>query len=257
MSGDRPVEMLVAAARAVCGATPEIGADFAALRVALEHNGRRPEEWPNLIEAARGITDPAEFARSVEAWLFAQGDAWPAALSILHHPDPRLYQPSTPIEPAEFGPTLRDFLDRMVQLMLVPREDGRPQGAGLAAPQVGVNRRCVVMACAQGAYVHGARVLVMVNPQITLVKGVPVKDVEGCLSVPGEDVPVSRAPQVLVRYQRPDTGVVEHVVLEGFEARCVQHEIDHLDGITLVGRMRPGQRFAYERRHAKVVLDVR
>lgn len=289
-SNEQPIDTLTIAALAVCLATSESGANFAALRAALVLCGRQPEEWPDLIEAVRGHAgDTFKFAEVVERWVEAAGDvgqlevrfkgepdvqgyldalfptsearrallesaglipAQSAPLPILRHPDPRLYMKSTPVEPHEFGVELDAFMDQMVATMLAPRVgDGKPQGAGLAAPQVGRNVRCVVM-------VNGVRVLKLVNPRVLLVKGGKEEADEGCLSVPGEDVRVERSKQILARYQRPDTGAFEDIILEGFEARCLQHEIDHLDGITLVKRMRPGRRFTYERKHGKV-LEVR
>lgn len=104
----------------------------------------------------------------------------------------------------------------------------RENGVGLAAPQIGIRRRMVVVDVGEG-------LIELVNPEITRSEG-SVGAVEGCLSVPGRRGYVMRAEKVHVKAQDRKG---EHFELdaEGLLARCLQHEIDHLDGVLYVDRM--------------------
>jgi len=99
------------------------------------------------------------------------------------------------------------------------------EGAGLAAPQVGKAVQLVVIG-----------EIVMINPMILWTKG-SVENEEGCLSFPGQTFTVSRASQVGVGCQDLD-GVFWRSLFEGFWAACFQHELDHLDGITVEDRVK-------------------
>lgn len=104
-------------------------------------------------------------------------------------------------------------------------------GCGIAAPQVGVNIRLVVIDVDQE---DGERdPLVLVNPVIMELQGEPVTEEEGCLSVPGVSVPVTRQPWARVRFFDLD-GEEWEIEGDGLLGRCLQHEIDHLDGKTLL-----------------------
>jgi peptide deformylase len=95
-------------------------------------------------------------------------------------------------------------------------------GIGLAAPQVGVLRRAVVIDMGEGAEYY-------INPEITFAEG-KKEGVESCLSVPLICGVVERPEKVTVKYQNRD-GLVKEVTAEGLLAVCLCHEIDHLDGI--------------------------
>lgn len=99
-------------------------------------------------------------------------------------------------------------------------------GLGLAAPQIGSDLRVCV------ARVHG-RLTPMVNPQITWRSTVTETEEEGCLSLPGIWVPVSRAVEIIVSYQT-SKGDKKELKLSDMDARVVQHETDHLDGKLIV-----------------------
>jgi peptide deformylase len=169
----------------------------------------------------------------------------PEPLTLVRHPDERLYTRVPAVAEIEFGGSLGTILDAMVATMLAPRADGKPQGVGLAGPQVGFMRRVLVMRADDDATVHR-----MVNPVITQARGPVVTAREACLSLPGLDVNVGRASAVQVAYQFDD-GTKNVLWLDGFEARIVQHEIDHLNGITLLNHARRGARFEYERRFGR------
>jgi peptide deformylase len=98
-------------------------------------------------------------------------------------------------------------------------------GVGLAAPQVGISDRLVVIDVGDGP-------LVLFNPVVTLCEG-ENKDVEGCLSIPGRNEYIIRAQKVMVSYINLE-GKKVTVTGEGLLARALQHEIDHLDGILFI-----------------------
>jgi len=112
-----------------------------------------------------------------------------------------------------------------------------PGGVGIAAPQLGVNRRMIVVDASLGRHPsrnHG--LLHMVNPGITRHSEDKVLGREGCLSVPEWVGMVRRARSVRVQFQDV-AGVAHEIESSGFEARVIQHEIDHLDGILFIDRV--------------------
>jgi peptide deformylase len=121
-------------------------------------------------------------------------------------------------------------------------------GAGLAAPQIGVGLRVVIFEVAENPrYPHIAPVpyTVLVNPTVTPLDAYEEEGWEGCLSVPGMRGLVPRARRV--RYQGFDqTGARIDRTVEGFHARVVQHEVDHLDGVLYPQRVRDLKDFGFE-----------
>ena len=112
-----------------------------------------------------------------------------------------------------------------------------PGGVGIAAPQLGINSRMVVMDCSLARHPcrnHG--LLYMANPRILDSSEEKVLGREGCLSVPDWVGTVRRAKTVRVYYQ-DSHGVDCEIDASGFEARVIQHEIDHLDGILFIDRV--------------------
>ena len=116
----------------------------------------------------------------------------------------------------KFNERLHILLDDMKETMY------HAEGVGLAAVQVGILKRVVVVDVGDG-------VLELINPEIIETRG-EVTDVEGCLSVPGESGNVTRPEYVKIKAQNRD-GVWRRYEGEGLKARCFCHEIDHLDGI--------------------------
>lgn len=113
------------------------------------------------------------------------------------------------------------------------------QGVGIAAPQIYVSKRVIIVASRANARYPDApemSAIVMINPEIIQRSVETVLGEEGCLSVPDERGYVARAEQVVVRYQDILGKQIEQV-FSGFPARIVQHEIDHLDGILFVERL--------------------
>lgn len=151
-------------------------------------------------------------------------------LKIVQVPDPLLNQISEECDIDD--KSLRKLAKKMEQAMYAN------DGVGIAAPQVGVLKRLIVVDCSLD---EERDPLTLVNPRIIDLQGEEVIAEEGCLSCPGILVPISRQPYVKVRYFDLDG---EEWEIEGEEllGRCLQHEIDHLDGKTLFESAAPKDR---------------
>lgn len=161
-----------------------------------------------------------------------------AVLPILTWPDARLSQRCDGVGNVdELAPLIADMFDTMYDA----------SGRGLAAPQVGAMKRLFVMDCTWKA---GEKTpVVMINPVIMAAERVPVVAEEGCLSIPGILVPVERPKAVTVQWTS-ETGEIHMDDFDGFEARCIQHEFDHLNGLVTFDRVPPDQRADYEGHYA-------
>jgi len=150
-------------------------------------------------------------------------------LGIHVYPDPVLRRESAPIEVID--PELRSFAEDMTGTMYTS------DGVGLAAPQVGVNKRLIVVDVS-GEHNDPQ---VLINPEIVDRSGRQTGE-EGCLSLPGLHAEISRATTVTVVAQLL-TGEEVEIRGEGLAARALQHEIDHLDGILFIDRAGTVDRF--------------
>lgn len=112
-------------------------------------------------------------------------------------------------------------------------------GVGLAAPQLGVSKRIVVLDCST---TDKAEPLVLINPEIVEHSQETYLGSEGCLSIPGICVEIPRFSWILVRAQDLSGKFFELEAQEGLLNRCLQHEIDHTQGITMFERLEPLQR---------------
>ncbi|MDP3371416.1 MAG: peptide deformylase [Candidatus Paracaedibacteraceae bacterium] len=140
-------------------------------------------------------------------------------LTVLTVPDSRLRIKAKPV--SVFDEKLSILFDDMLETMYV--EDG----AGLAAPQVGIDLRVVVMDVSERE--NESCVYKMVNPEVTWrSKELSVCN-EGCLSVPEQRAEISRPAAIKMHYL-DENGVLQHIETDGFLATCIQHEMDHLDG---------------------------
>jgi len=151
-------------------------------------------------------------------------------LKILCLPDPRLRFSAQPV--SRFDRNLESFMGDLDGLMRQP-----PGGVGIAAPQVGEGIRAIVIDCSLSKHPccnHGP--LYLINPEITVLDGGEVMGREGCLSVPDWVGLVPRASRIHVLY-RDLTGGSHDLEARGFEARAIQHEVDHLNGILFLDRM--------------------
>ena len=151
-------------------------------------------------------------------------------LKIVMSPDPLLNKVSEPCDPTD--PSLRELAEQMIEAMY------ENNGVGLAAVQVGVLKRLIVVDCNPS---DEPDPIALVNPEIIELDGEPVTDMEGCLSCPGIDVPIERRPWARVRYCDFD-GQAWEIASDGLLGRCLQHEIDHLNGITLFEAAKPRDR---------------
>ena len=133
-----------------------------------------------------------------------------------------LYRPAKPFTDFHLGPQNEFMLQQMFSFMR------KNNGLGLAAPQIGISRRLFVMET------DGER-RVCFNPEIVSTSGDLTDYAEGCLSFPGEECKITRPRSVTVRYQTVVGDWVEET-LDGMTARCFQHELDHLNGITMHDR---------------------
>jgi len=138
---------------------------------------------------------------------------------ILIHPDPRLKKLCDPVT------GITDDLRRLAQDMLETMYDA--PGIGLAAPQVGVTKRLIVMECMKAP--DTPRPLILFNPEITWTSDDLNTYEEGCLSIPEQYADVQRPDKATVRWL-DETGAPQEETFEGLWATCVQHEIDHLNG---------------------------
>jgi peptide deformylase len=164
-------------------------------------------------------------------------------LKIVKYPEPVLSRPGEPV--TEFNSDLRKLVDDMFETMYAG------QGIGLAAPQVAVSKRLIVMdlAIADGP----KEKLVLVNPEIVSHQG-RIYEEEGCLSFPDIREKVVRHAMVRVRAQDIKGDWFE---MEGDDllSRCFQHEIDHVDGVLFLERMTPLKRSMCLRRIRKMQRD--
>ena len=143
-----------------------------------------------------------------------------APLDILRYPDPRLYKKAEPV--AEVDESVRALVRDMAETMYAA------PGVGLAATQVNVHKRVVVIDASE----NRDQLLVLINPEIVSREGVQYCD-EGCLSVPGIYEAVERAERVTVRALGVD-GKPFTLTAEKLLAVCIQHELDHLEGKVFV-----------------------
>jgi len=146
-----------------------------------------------------------------------------ALRNIVKDPDARLRKVCRPVK--EITPHILQLLDDMAETMVYA------DGVGLAAPQVGVLRRIVVIDVGDG-------LIELINPVITEMSGKQLGS-EGCLSVPDRFEEVERPLKVTVRAQDRN-GNNFTISAEGFKARAFCHEIDHLDGVLYIDRIKKG-----------------
>jgi len=137
-------------------------------------------------------------------------------------------------------------LDALVQDMIDTMTEA--DGAGLAANQIGILKRVVIFGFNQNPRYPGREPIpmtILVNPEIKPVNEEMEEDWEGCLSVPGMRGLVPRYGQIVYRGYDPAGQLIEREV-DGFHARVVQHECDHLDGVLYPQRIRDIRNFGYE-----------
>jgi peptide deformylase len=161
-------------------------------------------------------------------------------LPILLFPDPRLRAKARPVGPGD-ADRVRDLAARMLATMYAA------PGIGLAAPQVGELLRLAVIDLQKD---ETKAPIVLVNPEIVAASAETATREEGCLSLPGQYAEVTRPARVRVRYLDL-AGTRQEIEGEGLLSACLQHEIDHLDGVLFIDYLSPLRRNMLVRKLAK------
>lgn len=155
-------------------------------------------------------------------------------MEILEHPNPALKQHAAEVDPAS-DTGLMALVQSMAKLMY------DAPGVGLAATQVGVQKRVIVMDVDDG-------LMALCNPRVVETSEATEVDDEGCLSLPGVYIPIER-PVSCVCEALDIKGDPVRITAEGLLARCIQHETDHLDGLLILDRATPEERRSALRRY--------
>ncbi len=166
--------------------------------------------------------------------------------TILIHPDPRLKSVADPV--ASFDKKLEALADDMLETMY------DAPGIGLAAPQIGVMRRLVVMDCVKDEDA-APEPMVLINPEVIAASDELNVYEEGCLSIPEQYADVTRPAEVKVRWTGLD-GKERQEQFEGLWATCVQHEIDHLNGKLFIDYLKPLKRQMITRKMQKLKREM-
>ncbi|HZH28584.1 MAG TPA: peptide deformylase [Azospirillaceae bacterium] len=165
-----------------------------------------------------------------------------AVLPIVIVPDARLKTKARPV--TSIDTRIRRLMDDMLETMYAA------PGIGLAAPQVGVLERVVVLDVADKD--EPAQPMRMVNPEILWAsEDRVILEQEGCLSIPDLYADVARPEQIRMRYL-DEKGETREIEADGLLARCIQHEIDHLDGILFIDHLSKLKRDMFLRKMQKV-----
>lgn len=162
--------------------------------------------------------------------------------SILIHPDPRLKKLCAPVD--DISDDLRTLADDMLATMYAA------PGIGLAAPQVGVLERLIVLDCEKDEN-QPPQPIAMFNPEVIDSSDALNTYEEGCLSIPDQYADVTRPSEVKVRWLDRD-GNLQERDFDGLWATCVQHEIDHLNGKLFIDYLKPLKRQMITRRMQKL-----
>lgn len=148
-------------------------------------------------------------------------------LDIHKYPNPVLREIAQPV--VDFDDSLREFLNEMIDTMYIA------DGVGLAAPQVGISKRILVLDAGDGP-------ISLINPEITVDQDVEKHTMEeGCLSLPEIRVDVTRSSRISVRALN-ETGSQIQFDADGLLAKVIQHENDHLDGVLTIDHISSIQR---------------
>lgn len=161
---------------------------------------------------------------------------------VLRLGDPRLRQPSAEVDEALFGTAELQALIEDLRDTMAARD-----GAGLAAPQIGVPLRVVLYGItANPRYPEAPPIpeTLLINPRLAPIGEATELGWEGCLSVPGLRGQVARRRRLHIAW-RDVTGAHRQRELEGFHARVVQHECDHLEGLLFVDRLHDSRAFGF------------
>ncbi len=173
-------------------------------------------------------------------------DARPETLPILIAPQPILKARARPVGAGD-ADLVRDLVPRMFATMY------KAPGIGLAAPQVGTGLRLAVVDLMPDDKLAP---IVLVNPEIIAASAELATREEGCLSIPGQYADVTRPARVKVRFHDA-AGARQEIEAEGLLAACLQHEIDHLDGVLFVDHISALKRNMLMRKLAKAQREAK
>lgn len=165
-------------------------------------------------------------------------------LEIKQYPNPILKKKAEPIN--QVGPAVFELIRQMKETMA--QEQGGVKGVGLAAPQVGISQRVIVV------LVGKDNLKGFINPIITKKSREKETDKEGCLSLPGLWLKIKRSKSVEVQ-AIDENGKDSSFLAEGFTARVFQHEIDHLNGILFFERLDLLQKLKVRRKLKSLAYD--
>lgn len=168
-----------------------------------------------------------------------------AILEIKKYPEKVLKEKTSPV--LEIDREILNLVDDMIETMYAA------PGIGLAAPQVGVSKRIIVI---DVSVKEGEKtpLIVLINPEIVSTEG-EIESEEGCLSLPGYITTVKRAERVIVKGLNKDGREIS-IEGEGLLSRALQHEIDHLDGLLLIDRISRIKREFFKKRLKKALARV-
>ena len=167
-----------------------------------------------------------------------------SVLKILKHPDPRLKIKAKKVK--EITEEIQQNISDMIETMY------HDQGGGLAAIQVGLPIRIFTMDDSGTK----SQPKVFINPEIIEREGT-MKSIEGCLSFPGIEITVNRAKKIKVLALDRDGNEFTQEYYNDYACRCVQHEIDHLDGITFFDRLSPLKRKMIEKKYKVIKKQMK
>ncbi|MBS3788095.1 peptide deformylase [Candidatus Bipolaricaulota bacterium] len=157
-------------------------------------------------------------------------------MEIVTYPEEVLRRGAEPIN--EIDQEIRELADKMTEVMF------KAEGVGLAAPQIGVGKRLIVVNLEDDFHI-------LVNPELVERSDEEETEKEGCLSVPGPEAPVSRSVKVVVRGTDLDGNEVK-LTREGLGARVFQHEIDHINGKLFIDHLSEAERSVTLREYRKL-----
>ncbi len=167
-----------------------------------------------------------------------------ALMKIYHYPEPVLSKKAESI--IDIDDSIRQVATDMIETMYAA------PGIGLAAPQVGISKRLIVLDC--GGRDEESQLLVAINPEIITATGESFEE-EGCLSVPGYYCKIKRNAEVTVRYLDLD-GTEQTLATDGLQAVAFQHEIDHLNGVLFVDHLSSLKRGLFKKKYKKILEQM-
>lgn len=162
-----------------------------------------------------------------------------AVLTLLHFPDERLRKVATPVEKVD--DEIRTLIDDMLETMYAER------GIGLAAPQVNVSKRIVVIDVSE----NRDQPIVLINPEIISTEDEIMDMMDGCLSIPDSFAPTQRFRYLKVKALDRNGDEIELEAADLF-AGCIQHELDHLNGKLFIDHLSPLKRQRIEKKQKKL-----